>query len=162
MGMLATSINALALQDVLERIGYDTIIQSAISIPSIAEPLSRKVAIGHLQQGRVVIFAAGTGSPYFTTDTAAALRAAELGADVLLKATNVEGVYSKDPRKDPEATLLRRLSYLEVLNRNLRIMDSTAISMCMEYKLPIVVFALKKKDNIKRVILGERIGTLIK
>lgn len=162
MGMLATVINALALQDVLEKMKLETRVLSAITMQSVAEPFIRRRAIRHLEKGRIVILAAGTGNPHFTTDTAAALRATELGASVLLKATNVDGVYSSDPHKNRSARLFRRLEYLDVLNRRLRVMDLTAISMCMEYDLPIIVFNLKKKGNIARAVRGETIGTLIR
>ncbi|OHB77516.1 MAG: UMP kinase [Planctomycetes bacterium RBG_16_59_8] len=161
MGMLATVVNALALQDVLEKMRLETRVLSAVQMQSVAEPFIRRRAIRHLEKGRVVILAAGTGNPHFTTDTAAALRATELGAAVLLKATNVDGVYSSDPRKNIRARRFRRLTYLDVLNRRLRVMDITAISMCMEYHLPILVFNIKKKGYIERAVRGESIGTLI-
>lgn len=161
MGMLATVINALALQDGLERIGVSTRLQTAITMQQIAEPYIWRRALRHLERGRVVIFAAGTGDPYFTTDTTAALRAAEIGAEVLLKATSVDGVYTADPRTDPSATKIDSLSYIDVLNKGLKVMDSTAISLCMDNGLPIVVFDLWTRGNIKRVVLGEPIGTLV-
>jgi uridylate kinase len=161
MGMLATVINALALQDALENLGVVTRVQSAISMHQIAEPYIRRRAIRHLEKGRVVIFAAGTGNPYFTTDTAAALRAVEIGADAILKATQVDGVYSADPKKVPNAVRLERVEYLEVLQRGLEIMDNTALTLCMDNGLPIVVFELMRKGNIRRVICGEPIGTLV-
>lgn len=161
MGMLATVINALALQDVLEHMGVQTRVQTAIVMQQVAEPFIRRRAIRHLEKGRVVIFAGGTGNPHFTTDTAAALRATEIGAEVLLKATKVDGVYDSDPLKFPQAVWFERLSYLEVLNRNLRVMDSTAITLCMEHKMPIIVFNLKKHGNIERVVRGETIGTFV-
>jgi uridylate kinase len=161
MGMLATVINALALQDALENIGVVTRVQSAISMHQIAEPYIRRRAIRHLEKGRVVIFAAGTGNPYFTTDTAAALRAVEIGADAILKGTQVDGVYSADPKKVPNAVRLERVEYLEVLQRGLEIMDNTALTLCMDNGLPIVVFELMHKGNIRRVICGEPIGTIV-
>ena len=161
MGMLATVINALALQDGLERYGVPTRLQTAITMQQIAEPYIWRRALRHLERGRVVIFAAGTGDPYFTTDTTAALRAAEIGAEALLKATSVDGVYTDDPRSNPSATKIDSLSYIDVLNMGLKVMDSTAISLCMDNKLPIVVFDLWTSGNIKRVVLGEPIGTVV-
>lgn len=161
MGMLATLINALALQDILESYGTETRVLSAIHIQSVAEPFIRRRAIRHLQKGRIIILACGTGSPHFTTDTAAALRATEIGAEVLLKATKVDGVYTDDPASYPEAKKFTRLTYMDMLNQRLKIMDTTAISMCMEYKLPIIVFDLKKEGNIMRAISSQDIGTLI-
>ena len=161
MGMLATVINALALQNALERLGLHTRVQSAIEMRELAEQYIRRRAIRHLEKGRVVIFAAGTGNPYFTTDTAAALRAMEIGAEIILKGTKVDGVYTADPMKDPAAKRYDRISYLDVLKYNLKVMDSTAISMCMDNKLPIVVFDIRKADNIKNLINGKRIGTLV-
>ena len=161
MGMLATVINAMALQDALERIGVQTRIQSAIEMHQVAEPYIRRRAIRHLEKKRVVIFAGGTGNPYFTTDTAAGLRAMEIKADVLLKATKVDGVYSDDPKKNPAAAKYRHLSYLDVLKKNLKVMDSTAISLCMDNDLPIVVFDLTQRGNVRRVVLGEEIGTTV-
>ena len=161
MGMLATVINALALQDALEKNGVHTRVQSAIEMRSVAEPFIRRRAMRHLEKGRVVIFAAGTGSPYFSTDTTAALRASEIGADVLMKATKVDGVYTADPEKDPKATKYDTLTYMDALKGRLSVMDSTAFSMCMDNKIPIVVFNLFGRGNIKRVILGEAIGTLV-
>jgi len=155
MGMLATVINGLALQNTLEKAGLKTRCQSAIDMPAVAEPYIRRRAIRHLEKGRVVIFAAGTGNPFFTTDTAAALRAVEIGGEVILKATKVDGVYSSDPMLDPGAVRLARLTYIEVLNRGLRVMDTTAISLCMENKLPIVVFNLNTPGNLRRVVTGE-------
>lgn len=162
MGMLATVINALALQDALEQIGVPTRVQTAIAMQQVAEPYIWKRAIRHLEKGRVVIFAAGTGDPYFTTDTTAALRAAEIGAEVIFKATRVDGIYSDDPAVNPEAVKIEELSYIEVLNRGLKVMDSTAISLCMENKLPIIVFDLMVTGNIRRAVLGESIGTTVK
>jgi len=161
MGMLATVINALALQDALEKIGVDTRVQTAIEMREIAEPYIRRRALRHLEKGRLVIFAGGTGNPYFTTDTAAALRALEIGAEVILKATNVEGIYSSDPLKDAKAKKFDKIDYVEVLNRRLKIMDATAISLCMDNSLPIIVFNLQKRGNIKRIILGEMVGTIV-
>ncbi len=161
MGMLATVINALALQDALERIGIPSRVQTAIQMQQIAEPYIRRRAIRHLEKGRVVIFAAGTGNPYFTTDTTAALRAVEIGADAILKATKVDGIYSADPKLDPSATRFDRLDYLEVLQRGLQVMDSTALALCMDNGLPIVVFDMNVAGNVRRVVMGEPIGTLV-
>jgi uridylate kinase len=161
MGMLATLINSLALQDALEKRGVHTRVLSALEIRQVAEPFIRRRALRHLEKGRVAIFAAGTGNPYFTTDTAAALRAMEVKAEVLLKATKVDGVYSADPVKDPDATLLKRLRYLEVLERGLKVMDATAISLCMDNNLPIVVFNLRTPGNLRRVVTGEAVGTVV-
>jgi len=161
MGMLATVINALALQDAIEKTGVPTRVLSAIEMRAVAEPYIRRRAIRHLEKSRVVIFAAGTGNPFFTTDTAAALRAVEIGAEVILKATKVDGVYSADPKKDRTAKLLPRLSYIEVLNRGLQVMDAAAISLCMDNKLPIVVFDLSRSGNIKRIVLGESVGSVV-
>lgn len=161
MGMLATVINGLALQDALEKIGVFTRVQTAIAMQALAEPYIRRRAIRHLEKGRVVIFVAGTGSPYFSTDTTAALRANEIGAQVILKATKVDGVYSADPQKDKDAQKFDQLNYIEVLKRGLKVMDATAISLCMDNNLPIIVFNLKQQGNIKRIVLGEKIGTLV-
>jgi uridylate kinase len=161
MGMLGTVINALALQDALENLGIAARTMTAIQMPQVAEPYIRRRASRHLEKGRVVILAAGTGNPYFTTDTAAALRAVELEADVILKATKVDGVYTADPFKDPTAQKLDRLDYLEVLNRGIEVMDNTALTLCMDNGVPIVVFDLLKEGNIERVVLGEEIGTLV-
>jgi uridylate kinase len=161
MGMLATVINGLALQDAVEKLGVPTRVQTALEIKEVAEPYIRRRAMRHLEKGRVVIFAAGTGNPYFTTDTAAALRAMEIRASVILKATKVDGVFDADPTEEPDATMYDRLTYLDVLSRNLRVMDSTAISLCMDNKLPIIVFNLRTRGNMKAVIFGEQIGTLI-
>jgi len=161
MGMLATVINGLALQDVLEKIGLPTRVMTAINMERIAEPYIRRKAIRHLEKGRVVIFVAGTGNPYFTTDTTAALRAMEINADCILKATKVDGVYSADPLKVKEAKKFSRLKYIDVLKKGLKVMDATAISLCMDNKLPIVVFNLTKEGNIKRVVCGEKIGTVV-
>ena len=161
MGMLATVLNGLALQNALEKTGVPTRVMSAIEMRSVAEPYLRRRALRHLEKKRVVIFVAGTGNPYFTTDTTAALRAAEIDADVILKATKVDGVYSADPVLDPAAVKYEELKFIEVLNRNLKVMDSTAISMCMDNNLPIVVFNLLKPGNIKKAVLGEHIGTIV-
>lgn len=161
MGMLATVINGLALQNVLEKMQVPTRVMTAIEMQRIAEPYIRRRAIRHLEKGRVVIFVAGTGNPYFTTDTAAALRAMEVNADAILKATQVDGVYSADPLKVRDAKKFAKLKYIDVLKKGLKVMDATAVSLCMDNKLPIVVFNLNKEGNIKRVILGERIGTVV-
>ena len=161
MGMLATAINALALQDSLESLGVDTRVQTAIEMKEIAEPYIRRRAMRHLEKGRVVIFGAGTGNPYFSTDTAAALRAAEIEADVILLAKKVDGVYDKDPHKYDDAKKYDELSYIEVLEQGLQVMDSTATSLCMDNNIPILVFALDNPENIKRVVLGENIGTIV-
>ena len=161
MGMLATVINSLALQDALEHLGVSTRVLSAIEMRQVAEPYIRRRATRHLEKGRVVIFAGGTGNPYFTTDTTASLRAMEVGAEVILKATKVEGVFDADPFKHSGATKFEELTYIEVLNRELKVMDSTAISLCMDNNLPIIVFNLMEKGNIKRVVSGEAIGTLV-
>lgn len=161
MGMLATVINGLALQDVLEKMGVATRVLTAIEMQRIAEPYIRRRAIRHLEKGRVIIFVAGTGNPYFTTDTAAALRAVEINAQAILKATKVDGVYSADPMKTRAAKKYSRLKYLDVLKKGLKVMDATAVSLCMDNKLPIVVFNLNKEGNIKRVVLGEKIGTVV-
>ena len=161
MGMLATCINSLALQDALEKEKIPTRVQTAIQMAEIAEPYIRRRAIRHLEKGRVVIFGAGTGNPYFTTDTAAALRAMEINAEVLMKATKVDGVYDKDPAKYPDAVKFEQISYLEVLNRNLQVMDLTAVSLCMDNKLPILSFDLNQAGNIIKAIQGEKIGTIV-
>jgi len=161
MGMLATVLNSLALQDALEKVDVATRVLSALDIREVAEPYIRRRATRHLEKGRVVIFAAGTGNPYFTTDTAASLRAMEVGAELLLKATRVDGVYSADPEKDPSATRYSFLTYKQVLNDGLRVMDATAISLCMEHRLPIIVFDGTKPGNILRAVTGEKIGTLV-
>ncbi|MDD4890440.1 MAG: UMP kinase [Phycisphaerae bacterium] len=161
MGMLATVMNGVALQDSLEALGQPTRVQSAMEMRAVCEPFIRRRAERHLEKGRVVILAAGTGHPFVTTDTAAALRASELGADAILKATNVDGVYSADPKKQAGAELFDRLTYADVLARQLGVMDLAAISMCMEQKIPVVVFNLKKHGNIRRVVLGERVGTTV-
>ena len=162
MGMLATCINALALQDALEKIGLATRVQSAIEMAEISEPYIRRKAIRHLEKGRVVIFGAGTGNPFFTTDTAAALRAMEINAEVILKATKVDGIYDKDPAKHEDAKMFHELTYIDVLNRGLQVMDSTAISLSMDNKLPIITFNLTKPGNIARVVAGEKIGTIVR
>jgi uridylate kinase len=161
MGMLATVINALALQDALERMGVPSRVQTAIAMHQIAEPYIRRRAIRHLEKGRVVIFAAGTGNPYFTTDTTAALRAVEVSAEAILKATKVDGVYSADPKKDPTATRFERLDYMEMLQRGLEVMDSTAMALCMDNALPVIVFDMSVPGNIRRAIWGEPIGTYV-
>ncbi|OGL15418.1 MAG: UMP kinase [Candidatus Rokubacteria bacterium RIFCSPLOWO2_12_FULL_71_22] len=161
MGMLATVINALALQDSLEKAGLQTRVLSAIEMRAVAEPYIRRRAMRHLEKGRVVIFAAGTGNPFFTTDTAGALRAVEIGADAIMKATKVDGIYSADPKLDPRAERLARVSYIDVLNRGLAVMDSAAISLCMDNKLPIIVFDLTRPGNIKRIVLGEPVGSIV-
>jgi uridylate kinase len=162
MGMLATVLNALALQDALEKLGVQTRVQTAIEMREIAEPYIRRKAIRHLEKNRLVIFAAGTGNPYFTTDTTASLRAMEIGADVILKGTKVEGVYDSDPMVDRRAKRYEELTYLDVLKKQLKVMDATAISLCMDHHIPIVVFNLKKKGNLKRVVLGENVGTRVR
>ena len=161
MGMLATIINALALQHALEDVGIQTRVQTAIEIPQVAETYIRRKAIRHLEKDRVVIFAAGTGNPYFTTDTAASLRAVEIGADVIFKATKVDGVYSADPMKDDSAVKFNQLTYLEILKKGLQVMDSTSVSLCMDNKLPMIVFNVREKSSIKKVLMGEKIGTLV-
>jgi len=161
MGMLATVINGLALSDALEQQGLETRVQTAIEIHQVAEPFVRRKALSHLEKGRVVILAAGTGNPFFTTDTAAALRATELSCEVLLKATKVEGVYDADPKKHAQAKLYRELSYMDVLSQGLRVMDGTAITLCMENRLPVIVFNLFEEGNLERVIRGEPLGTKI-
>jgi uridylate kinase len=161
MGMLATVINALALQDALEHNGVPTRVLTAIEMRAVAEPFIRRRAVRHLEKGRVVVFAAGTGNPYFTTDTAAALRAMEMKAEVILKATKVDGIYTADPVKNPDATRYDRISYLQVLQERLQVMDATAISLCMDNKLPILVFNMKTPGNIKRVVMGEAVGTVV-
>jgi uridylate kinase len=162
MGMLATVINALALQDALEHVGVVTRVASAIEMRAVAEPFIRRRAVRHLEKGRVVVFAAGTGNPYFTTDTAAALRAMEIKADVILKGTKVEGIYTADPMIDQTATKYDDISYLRVLEQGLKVMDATAISLCMDNKLPIVVFNLRTPGNVRRVILGNPVGTTVR
>jgi uridylate kinase len=162
MGMLATVINSLALQDILEKKGVSTRVQSAIKMEEVAEPFIRRRAIRHLEKGRVVIFAAGTGNPYFTTDTAASLRAMEIRAEVILKGTKVDGVYDADPMTHTQARKFDELTYIEVLKQNLKVMDSTAISLCMDNGLPIIVFDLTTRGNIKRALLGKKVGTLIR
>jgi uridylate kinase len=161
MGMLATVINALALQDALEKKGVATRVQSAISMSQVAEPFIRRRAVRHLEKGRVVIFGGGTGNPYFSTDTAAALRANEIGAEVILKATKVDGIYDSDPKKNPKAKKFENISYIDALQKQLKVMDSTAFSLCMDNKMPIIVFDLFKPHNIKNVVLGAKVGTLV-
>jgi uridylate kinase len=162
MGMLATVMNSLAMQDALEKQGVVTRVQSAIDMQQIAEPYIRRRAVRHLEKGRVVIFSAGTGNPYFTTDTAASLRAMEINAEVILKATKVDGVYSADPKKDKNAVKLPTLTYLEVLQKGLQVMDATATSLCMDNNLPMIIFDMTQRDNIKKVVQGENIGTIVK
>jgi len=162
MGMLATMINSLALQDALEQIGVYTRVQSAIAMQEVAEPYIRRRAIRHLEKGRVVIFGAGTGNPYFTTDTAASLRAMEIGADVILKGTKVDGVYTADPKKNPDAVKFSRLTYIDVLKKGLQVMDATSTSLCMDNNLPIIVFDVTTCGNVKKVVFGEEIGTIVK
>ncbi len=161
MGMLGTVINALALQDALEKSGVPTRVQSAINMSQVAEPFIRRRAVRHLEKGRVVVFAGGTGNPYFSTDTAAALRAAEIGADVILKATKVDGIYDSDPKKNPDAKRFAQISFLDALQRQLKVMDSTAFSLCMDNKMPIIVFDMFKAGNLARVVRGEKVGTLV-
>ena len=161
MGMLATVVNALALQDALEKAGVPTRVMSAITMNEVAEPYIRRRAMRHLEKGRIVVFGAGTGSPYFTTDTAAALRATEIGAEAILKGTRVDGIYDRDPEKDGQAVLLPRLTYFEVLEKSLRVMDSTAITMAMEQHIPIIVFKMLEPGNMIKVVLGEAVGTIV-
>jgi len=162
MGMLATLINSLALQDHLERLGAHTRVLSALEVRQVAEPYLRRRAVRHLEKGRVVIIAAGTGNPYFTTDTAAALRAMEIRAEIILKATRVDGIYSSDPEKVPDATRFEEITYIQVLQKGLQVMDSTAISLCMDNQVPIIVFNSNIRGNIRRVIMGEKIGSLVR
>lgn len=161
MGMLATIINSLAMQDALERVNVETRVLTAIKMDEIAEPYIRRRAVRHLERGRLTLFSAGTGSPYFTTDTAAALRAIEIGADILIKGTKVDGIFDKDPEKNEDAKLIEHLTYMDILEKNLRVMDSTAISLCMENSLPIVVYNMKTAGNLKRLLTGEKIGTTV-
>jgi uridylate kinase len=161
MGMLATVINSLALQDALEKLGVATRVQTAITMAQVAEPFIRRRAVRHLEKGRVVIFGGGTGNPYFSTDTAAALRANEIGAEVILKATKVDGIYDSDPKKNAKAKRYSRITYLEALQKRLAVMDSTAFSLCMDNKMPIVVFDLFRPHNLKRVVFGEEVGTVV-
>jgi uridylate kinase len=161
MGMLSTVINGLALQDALEKLGCHTRLMSALGIHQVAEPFIRRRATRHLEKGRVVIFASGTGNPYFSTDTAAALRAMEIKADVILKATRVDGIYDADPEKVPTARMIERISYLDVIQKGLSVMDTTAISLCMDNRMPIIVFNLNVPGNLKRVLLGEKVGSLV-
>ncbi len=161
MGMLATVINALALQDAIEKVGVPTRVLSAIEMRAVAEPYIRRRAIRHLEKGRVVVFAAGTGNPFFTTDTAGALRAVEIGAEAILKATKVDGIYTADPARDKGAVKLPRIGYIDVLSRGLHVMDTTAISLCMDNKLPIVVFDLTRRGNIRRIVTGEPVGSIV-
>jgi len=161
MGMLATVLNCLAMQDALENMGVYTRVQSAIEMQELAEPYIRRKAVRHLEKGRVVIFGAGTGNPYFSTDTAAALRAMEIGSEVVLKATRVDGIYDADPQKSPKAKMFATLNYLDVLQKGLKVMDSTAISLCMDNHLPIIVFNILKKGTLKKVIKGDDVGTIV-
>jgi len=161
MGMLATVVNALALQDALEKAGVPTRVMSAITMNEVAEPYIRRRAMRHLEKGRIVVFGAGTGSPYFTTDTAAALRATEIGASAILKGTRVDGIYDRDPEKDGQAVMIPRLTYFDVLEKSLRVMDSTAITMAMEQHIPIIVFKMLEPGNMKKVVLGEAVGTIV-
>jgi uridylate kinase len=161
MGMLATVINSLALQDALEKLGVATRVQSAITMAQVAEAFIRRRAVRHLEKGRVVIFGGGTGNPYFSTDTAAALRANEIGAEVILKATKVDGIYDSDPKKNPTAKRFNQITYLDALQKQLKVMDSTAFSLCMDNKMPIVVFDFFRPHNLKRVVMGEKVGTLV-
>lgn len=161
MGMLATVINGIALQDALERVGVITRVLSAIEMREVAEPFIRRRAMRHLEKGRVVIFAGGIGNPYFSTDTAAALRAMEIKAEIILKGTKVEGIYDSDPLKNPKAKMFSRVTYLDVLKKGLKVMDTTAISLCMDNRLPIIVYNLKAKGNLKRIVTGQKIGTLV-
>jgi uridylate kinase len=161
MGMLATIINSLALQDALEKLGVATRVQSAITMAQVAETFIRRRAVRHLEKGRVVIFAGGTGNPYFSTDTAAALRANEIGAEVILKATKVDGIYDSDPKKNPKAKRYVKITYLDALQQQLKVMDSTAFSLCMDNKMPIVVFDFFRPHNLRRVVMGEPVGTLV-
>jgi len=162
MGMIATVMNALALQDNLERLGLTVRVQTALQMAAIAEPYVRRRAIRHIEKGRVVIFAGGTGNPFFTTDTAAALRAVEIGADAILKATRVNGVYDKDPELHGDAVFFPEITYMEVLRRNLKVMDATAISLCMQNGLPIVVFNVRDPENMRKAVLGEPVGTIVR
>jgi uridylate kinase len=161
MGMLATIINSLALQDALEKQGVQTRVQSAITMSQIAEPFIRRRAVRHLEKGRVVIFGGGTGNPFFSTDTAAALRANEIGAEVILKATKVDGIYDSDPKKNSKAKRFGQIRYIDALQKQLKVMDSTAFSLCMDNKMPIIVFDFFRKHNLKRVVMGEKVGTLV-
>lgn len=161
MGMLSTVINAIALQDAIEKTGVHARVLSAIAMHQVAEPYIRRRAVRHLEKGRVVIFAAGTGNPYFSTDTAASLRAMEINAEVLLKATSVDGIYSADPKKDADATKFAEITYMEILSRGLRVMDTTAVSMCKDNALPMIIFSMRERGNILRVIQGEKLGSLV-
>ena len=161
MGMLATVINSLAMQDAMEKKGVDTRVQTAISTEAVAEPFIRRKAMRHMELGRIVIFGGGTGNPYFSTDTAAALRANEVGAEVILKATKVDGIYDKDPMKYKDAKKYDRIQYQEALAKRLRVMDSTAFSLCMDNEMPIIVFDIFKKNNLKKVVMGQKVGTLV-
>jgi uridylate kinase len=162
MGMLATLINALALQDSLEKLEVPTRVMTSIRTEAVAEPYIRRRAVRHMEKGRIIILAGGTGNPYFTTDTAAALRAIEIGAEVVMKGTKVDGVYDDDPIKNPSAKMFNSLTYMEVINKRLKVMDTTAVSLCMDNKLPIIVFNLRSKGNLKKILLGEKLGTVVK
>jgi uridylate kinase len=162
MGMLATVINGIALQDALERVGLQTRVLSAIEMREVAEPFIRRRAMRHMEKGRVVIFAGGTGNPYFSTDTAAALRAMEIKAEIILKGTKVDGIYDADPKDNPSARRFESLTYLDVLKRELKVMDATAISLCKDNRLPIIVYNLRQSGNLKRIVMGERVGTIVK
>ncbi len=161
MGMLSTVINAIAMQDAVEKLGVNCRVMSAIAMHEIAEPYIRRRAVRHLEKGRVVIFGAGTGNPYFSTDTAAALRAMEIRADVLLKATSVDGIYTADPKKDPEATRFETITYLDIIQRGLRVMDTSAVSLCNDNRMPMIIFSMREQGNIVRVVGGEKLGTLV-
>ncbi len=161
MGMLATIINSMAMQDALEKENIETRVLTAIKMDEIAEPYIRRRAMRHLERGRITLFSAGTGSPYFTTDTAAALRAVEIGADILIKGTKVDGIFDKDPERDKNANHIKQLTYMDILEKNLRVMDSTAITLCMENNLPIAVYNMKKPGNLKKLLIGEKIGTIV-
>ena len=161
MGMLSTVINAIAMQDAIEKLGVQCRVMSAIEMHEVAEPYIRRRAIRHLEKGRVVIFGAGTGNPYFSTDTAAALRAMEIRADVLLKATSVEGIYTADPKKDPEAKMFSAITYMDIIRMELRVMDTSAVSLCNDNRMPMVIFSMREQGNIVRVVRGEQLGTLV-
>ena len=161
MGMLSTVINAIAMQDAIEKLGVQCRVMSAIEMHEVAEPYIRRRAIRHLEKGRVVIFGAGTGNPYFSTDTAAALRAMEIRADVLLKATSVDGIFTADPKKDPSATMFKTITYMDIIRMNLRVMDTSAVSLCNDNNMPMVIFSMREQGNIVRVVSGEKLGTLV-
>ena len=161
MGMLSTVINGIAMQDAIEKLGVACRVMSAIEMHEVAEPYIRRRAIRHLEKGRVVIFGAGTGNPYFSTDTAAALRAMEIRADVLLKATSVDGIYTADPKKDPDATMFQTITYMDIIRKSLKVMDTSAVSLCNENRMPMIIFSMREQGNIVRVVLGERLGTMV-